>query len=100
MLEKIKNWLTKANEQGIPLPVLRDKGVGSYTLTMYFISFNLAAFTLLGKVTKLVGDVDYNNVLWLYGLSSSIYLGRRYQKSKDGGMELGDEINKNGDNKE
>lgn len=85
MLEKIKNWLLSANAQGIPLPLLKDlkSGTGSYTLTMYFITFNLAVFTLLGKVTKLVGDVDYNNVLWLYGMSASIYLGRKYQKKGD-----------------
>lgn len=95
MLEKIKNWLIRANEEGIPLPLLRDpvKNEGSYTLTMYFISFNLAALTLLGKVTKLVGDVEYSNVLWLYGMSASIYLGRKFQKSKDGNVtiENGDE---------
>jgi hypothetical protein len=85
MLEKIKNWLLKANSDGISIPLLKDPktGQGSYTLTMYFISFNLATFLLLGKVTKLVGDVDYNNVLWLYGMSSSIYLGRAWQKKGD-----------------
>jgi hypothetical protein len=63
------------------MPLLRDNktGKGSYTLTMFWMSFNLSIILLAGKVTKLVGDVDYSNVLWLLGLTGSFYLGRKIQ---------------------
>jgi hypothetical protein len=85
MFEKIKNWLLRMNEEGIPLPMLRDpkNGKGSVTLTMFWISFNIAVLTLAGKITKVIGDVDYSNVLWLLGLTGGMYLGRKFQAGKD-----------------
>lgn len=81
MFEKIRKIFLRANSEGIPMPLLRDNktGKGSYTLTMFWMSFNLSIILLAGKVTKLVGDVDYNNVLWLLGLTGSFYLGRKIQ---------------------
>lgn len=81
MFEKLQKIFLKANSEGIPLPLLRDNktGKGSYTLTMFWMSFNLSIILLAGKVTKIVGDVDYNNVLWLLGLTGSFYLGRKIQ---------------------
>jgi hypothetical protein len=86
MLEKIKNWMLKMNQEGFPLPMLRDPktGKGSVTLTMFWISFNVALLTLAGKFTKVLGDVDYSNVLWLFGLTGGMYLGRKFQSSKEG----------------
>lgn len=81
MFEKIKNWLLKMNREGMPMPMLKDPktGKGSVTLTMFWISFNIAILTLAGKFTKILGDVDYSNVLWLLGLTGSFYLGRKLQ---------------------
>lgn len=81
MFAKIKNWILSLNEEGVPLPLLRDPKAktGSVTLTMFWISFNIAILTLAGKITKVIGDVDYSNVLWLLGLTGSFYLGRRIQ---------------------
>lgn len=72
------------NQNGVYLPLLSDKGRGSYTLTMFWITFNIAIITLVGKVTKLLDGVDYSNVLWLLGLTGSFYLGRRIQGDKNG----------------
>jgi hypothetical protein len=38
---------------------------------------------LAGKITKVIGDVDYSNVLWLLGLTGGMYLGRKFQAGKD-----------------
>ena len=66
--------------------MLRDpkSGKGSVTLTMFWISFNVSLLTLAGKFTKVLGDVDYSNVLWLLGLTGGMYLGRKFQASKEG----------------
>lgn len=74
------------NQEGFPLPMLRDPktGKGSVTLTMFWISFNVALLTLAGKFTKVLGDVDYSNVLWLLALTGGMYLGRKFQTSKNG----------------
>lgn len=82
ILNSISSMLDKANRNGIPLPMLRDPATGkaSVTLTMVWISFNIAIITLAGKITKLIGDVDYQSVLWLFGLTLGVYLGRKVQK--------------------
>ena len=86
MFEKVKNWLIKMNQEGFPLPTLKDPstGKGSITLTMFWVSFNIAILTLAGKVVKITGDVQYDNVLWLLGITGSFYLGRKMQAGKDG----------------
>lgn len=98
MIEKIKNWMNKANSEGIPLPMLKDPktGKGSITMTMFWISFNIAILTLAGKVVKITGDIEYSNVLWLLGLTGGMYLGRKFQTSKDGVNVEGSEKNENG----
>lgn len=82
VVEKLKELALKANEDGIPLPLIRDSHTnkGSYTLTMFVVSFTVAIITLLGKVTHYLGEVDYNNVLWLLGLTGGFYLGRGVRK--------------------
>ena len=84
MLDKLKALLITLNDKGIPLPLLRDKGVGSYTLTMFWISFNVALITLVGKVTKILGEVDYSNVIWLLLTTGGFYLGRKVIGDKNG----------------
>jgi|CXWK01.1.fsa_nt_gi hypothetical protein len=89
MLDKFKAAMLRWNEEGLPIPLLRDgKKQGSYTLTMMVISFNVAIIALFGKVTQLLGDVNYWEVLGLLGLTSGLYVGRKYQVSKDGKMSL------------
>jgi hypothetical protein len=81
--QKIKEWLLKMNSEGVPLPMLKDPktGKGSVTLTMMWISFNVSILALAGKITNLLGGVDYSDTLWLLGLTSSLYLGRKIQKN-------------------
>lgn len=89
MLDKFKAIMLRWNEEGLPIPLLRDgKKQGSYTLTMMIISFNVAIIALFGKVTQLLGDVNYWEVLGLLGLTSGLYVGRKYQVSKDGNMSI------------
>lgn len=77
------------NEKGIPIPLIRDKHMngGSLPGTMFFISFNIAMVTLIGKVTKQLGDVDYSNVMWLLGITGAFWfmetVGKKVSIDKD-----------------
>lgn len=83
MFEKIKSWLLSANENGLPIPLIRDnvKGKGSTTLTMYWISFFVSLLLLSGKAADKFGGVDYEDTLWLLGITGSFYVGRKIQGS-------------------
>lgn len=91
MLEKFSQLMKNANEKGINIPLLRDAttGRGSVTLTMFWISFNIAILALIGKVSKLAGDIEYSSVIWFYAVTGAFYLGRKIQAGK-GGVDLGD----------
>lgn len=88
-ISKLNEKLVKMNEEGIPLPYIRDSHIngGSLPGTMFFISFNIAILTLLGKVTKYLGDVDYSNVIWLLVTTGGFWtveaLGKKITISKD-----------------
>lgn len=83
---KLKKAIDDGNTQGVPLPMVRDpkRGRGSLTATFSFLSFNLVLLGTLGKITKLVGDVDLTNALWLFGISLGAYLGRTISKDEKG----------------
>lgn len=83
MLEKLEKLISDMNSKGIPVPMARDPktGVGSITATMVVVSFGVCLILLAGKVTKVIGSVDYDNALWLLGLALSAYLGRQFQKN-------------------
>lgn len=85
LVKKLKELAIKSNDHGIAIPLLRDNRTkrGSYTLTMFWVSFNVAILTLLGKVTKMIGEVEYTNVLWLLGITGSLYMGRAFRKDGD-----------------
>ena len=74
--------LNKMNKNGIPLPLLRDPTTsqGSVSLTMMVTSFAICLVTLAGKITKVLGEVDYSNCLWLFGITASLYFGRKLGK--------------------
>lgn len=73
---KLKEWLVRANDEGIPIPLIRDnnKDQGSLTATMFWIAFNVALLALIGKLTKYLGDIDYSNVLWLLGMTFGFWV--------------------------
>lgn len=79
----------KYNEKGIPIPLIRDKHMngGSLPGTMFFISFNIAMITLIGKITEKLGSVDYSNVMWLMGVTGGFWfmetVGKKVNIKKD-----------------
>lgn len=83
MLDKLEKFISDMNSKGIPIPLARDPktGAGSLTFTMAVVSFGICVILLAGRLTKVIGNVDYDNALWLLGLTLSTYLGRQYQKN-------------------
>ena len=78
---KLKDFITKMNQNGVPIPLIRDprSGSASMTATLVFISFNTALLGQIGKITNLVGSVDLTQANYLFMLSLGAYLGRRMQ---------------------
>lgn len=82
-MEKLKALFRKMNDLGIPMPMLRDPKTGkaSVTLTMMMLSFNTALLGQLGKVTKVLGDVDMTSAIVLFTTTAGLYLGRKMQSN-------------------
>ena len=96
MKDKIINTLNKLNKEGFPIPLLKDSKTnkGSLTMTMFWISFNLTVLFALGKVSKLVGEVDFWEMLALTGMMGGFYVGRKYQTNKAGDIIISEILNK------
>lgn len=78
-MEKIKRFIVKLNEYGVPLPMLRVDGKASLTATFAFLSFNTAFLGQLGKISGFVGTVDLSQANALFIISLGAYLGRKLQ---------------------
>lgn len=78
-MNQITTFINKLNASGIPLPLIRLNGKPTFTGTMAFISFNTALLGQIGKVTKLLGEVDLTQANYLFLICLGAYLGRRFQ---------------------
>jgi hypothetical protein len=78
-MEKLKALILKLNKNGVPLPMATDPktGVGSLTVTMVVVSFGICALGVLGKASKVLGEVDLTAAHSLLVISLSAYLGRK-----------------------
>jgi hypothetical protein len=86
MLEKLKELLKKANENGIYLPMVRDPktGAGSVSLTLVVMSFTACIVGLIGKWSGYLGGIDMTQALNLFMVCAGLYWGRKLGSSKDG----------------
>ena len=77
---KIKSLITKLNEQGVPVPMLRDplKGRPSVSLSMLFISFNVVLIGLIGKWADKLGGIDLTQAIYWFGMCSALYFSRSF----------------------
>lgn len=78
-MDKIKDFIKKMNDAGVPLPLLKVNGQASFTATMTFLSFNTALLGQIGKVTNFLGPVDLTQANYLFLICLGAYLGRRLQ---------------------
>lgn len=79
IIDKIRDFVTKMNEAGVPLPMARVNGAPTLTGTMVILSFTTCLLGQLGKISKLLGEVDLTQANYLLGICLAAYLGRRIQ---------------------
>lgn len=82
-MDKLKALLLSLNEKGILFPVVHDPASkrGSITATMVVVSFGICALGVIGKASKLLGEIDLTAAHSLLVISLSAYLGRRMQSN-------------------
>lgn len=81
-----------ANRRGIPIPMIREPktGLGSVSLTLVFISFNVWLISVIGKAAGALGGVDSGQCLQMFLACAGLYWGRKFQSDGKGKVELGD----------
>lgn len=93
-LKSLKNsWLQfvrDMNHKGVPVPMIRDPkyGIGSVSLTLVFISFNVWLISVIGKAAGALGGLDQNQTFNMFIAACSLYWGRKFQKDGDKKVEL------------
>ena len=82
MIDKVKEFINKMNDKGIPVPMVRDPktGKGSVTLTLVFISANIVLVALLNSFANVFKGVDTGNAITWFTICLGAYLGRKMQK--------------------
>jgi len=70
---------SEMNKRGLPLPTIRDPktGLGSISLTLVFISFNIVLVGLVGKWAGALGGIDLTQALNLFYACAALYWGRK-----------------------
>lgn len=86
MLQKYKEFIVKLNCLGVPVPMVRDPKtkVGSVSLTLVFLSFNVWLFSVIGKIAGKAGGIDTSACLQMFIACAGLYYGRKLStKGKD-----------------
>jgi len=75
VIDKLKSYIQKANEFGIPVGVVRDPatGKGSISATLVVISSIMLIASLVTTKVSNSGAMEF------YALSLAAYLGRKFQ---------------------
>ena len=106
LTEKWKEIVRKANEKGIPLPMVRDPKTkkGSVSLTMVVVSFGLMSACSLMAIALVVNKwagfftaeasalaslkEAFFMSLQMATLSCGLYWGRKFQRDEKGGVSI------------
>lgn len=81
-LQSIKDFISKMNKVGVPLPLIRDPktGLGSVSLTLVFLSSLYIQLALLNSAAQIFKGVDITNALYWHGMALALYFGRAIKK--------------------
>lgn len=85
-MEWWKSLVVSANENGVPLPMIRVNGKASITATMMFLSFNVWLVSVVGKAAGALGGMDSGACLQMFITTAGLYLGRNLQRGSDGSL--------------
>ena len=83
-IDKLKEMLNRLNQHGIPLPLFKDNGTGSVSLTLLTVSFTMWMLSVSGAYKSMNTSDCFNMVLAMSGL----YFGRKVHKSSIGAMTI------------
>jgi len=78
MIAKIKEIINKLNDKGIPLPLVRNHGVGSVSLTVFILS----TITMILSLFK-VGNLNAWESLAWFVTCAALYHNKRVKFTKD-----------------
>lgn len=95
MIERWKNFVLDMNSNGVPVPMIRDgkTGMGSVSLTLVFISFNVWLVSIVGKAAGALGGMDPTQTLNMFMVCAGLYFGRKMQRD-DKGVTIVEEVSK------
>lgn len=89
-MEKIKQFLKKLQDLGLPLIWLRDpvNKQPSVSLSIMMISFLIVILSLINIFANIVKGVDISNSMYLFIITSGLYFGRSIVRKDDKGNSM------------
>lgn len=90
--ESWNKFVNSMNSKGVPVPLIRDpkSGLGSVSLTLVFISFNVWLASVIGKVAGVLGGMNPDQCLNMFLACAALYFGRKMQRGESGQVSVGD----------
>lgn len=83
--EKLLAVANYLHDKGIPIPLIRDKDVGSLSATLVWLSFSIVAYAILKE--KASDALMY--AMGLFSVCGSMYFGKKWQMRKIGTLDIG-----------
>lgn len=92
LVAKWKKFANDMNSKGVPVPMIRDgkTGMGSVSLTLVFVSFNVWLVSIIGKAAGALGGMDPSQTLNMFMVCAGLYFGRKMQKDSKGNITISD----------
>lgn len=85
LVNKWKELVEKANDKGIPLPMVRDPQSleGSVSLTLVCMSSFLVVIGIVGKAAGFIGGIDMTSAFNFFYASTTLYFGHSWVHKDD-----------------
>lgn len=90
ILNKWKEFVRDMNAKGVPVPMIRDgkTGMGSVSLTLVFLSFNIWVVSIIGKWSGDLGGISPSETLNMFMVCAGLYFGRKLQRDPKGQLTI------------
>lgn len=90
LFDRWKNFVCDMNAKGVPVPMIRDAktGMGSVSLTLVFLSFNIWIVSIVGKWSGQLGGINPTETLNMFMVCAGLYFGRKMQKDPKGAISV------------
>ena len=84
-----KNTVAQANEQGLPVPMIRYRGEGNPALTLVFVSAAIVIVGIVGKWSGHLGGIDQSSAMSFFYACSTLFFGHSAINSPKNGQNQG-----------